>query len=315
MVQTRRWTGVRRLVAGVLFAALAAMQVAAAAGADALAVSETAESILMRRMNTAREERGLSPLTRNLQMMRLAREWAATMADNNKVAHRPDLADAVDGQFVRLADNVGYTRLTGASPADLANRLHDAFMSSSGHRDQILGRFNQAGVGTFLDSAGGLWAAVVFLQGPIDGFPLYTDLDHIDDRPVERLFVHGSLRACSRERFCPGVDATRRWAADLIDRTVDARGAANLLDGQCGGAAYCYEAEISRIVMARLLAAALKLEPQGGARFDDVPAADEGIVNAVVAAGLMAGCSDKSFCSTTILRRVRVAVIVERTLR
>ena len=297
----------------VLVLALTVLGVTARPAA-ASAVRPSAETRMIRLINAERTARGLPALRANLQMIRLGREWARTMATQWRVYHRPNLADVVDGDFVRLADNVGFTRLEGASDRTLVNRLHKAFMQSSGHRRQILGRYNQVGVGLYRTSGGAMFVAVNFISGARNAFPLYRDsVDSPHRVAIARLFRRGAVHGCSRNRFCPRADGSRSFLAATIDRAANIRIAQNYVAATCATSYTCRTSDISRGEMAVILAKALRLEPVPGTRFSDV-GANRGLVNAVVKAGIMSGCSTDRFCPGRDVSRGRVARTVYRAI-
>ena len=298
-----------------LLAALALMAVTAPS-ASAAAIRPSGESRMVAKINASRAQYGLSPLRENLQMVRLARQWARSMARQNRVYHRPDLADRVDGDYVRLAENVGFLRLEGGSDATIVDMLHRAFMESAGHRQQILGRFNQVGVGLYRASGGRMFVAVNFIKGPLDGFPLYRDSvrsPHNND--IARLFRRGAVSGCGGNRFCPGTTGTRAYLAAAIDRAARIRTASTYMSSSCSGSYSCRYAKVTRGEMAVMLAQSLRLAPVSGNRFSDVGAAKREMINAVVDAGLMTGCSDGRFCPGREVSRGKIADVVVRTLR
>lgn len=278
-------------------------------------VRPSAEARMVSRINSSRAAYGLAPLRQNLQMVRLAREWARAMARQQRVYHRPNLADVVDGDFVRLADNVGFTRLVGASDATLADRLHTAFMTSAGHRAQILGRFNMVGVGIYRTSGGGMYVAVNFIKGPLDGFPLYRDSANSPfRRPIANLFRRGALNGCTRNRFCPAATGTRGYTAATIGRALNIRTAQTYLSLDCAGSYTCRSEKMTRGELAVMIAEGLRLSPVWDGRFTDVAAGNRGLVNAVVAAGIMPGCSATSFCPGREVSRGNIARTVYRAI-
>ncbi len=134
------------------------------------AASGHAEGHLLARHNEARSAAGLAPLQADGGLASVARAWSAQMRNayeaggdrNGALRHNPSLASQLPGGFQRAGENVGYTVLTGASETELAGRLHDAYMGSPGHRANILGDFNRAGVGVVSASDGTMWSTVVF---------------------------------------------------------------------------------------------------------------------------------------------------------
>ena len=296
----------------VVVAALAAMLTASALPAAA-GVRPTAEVLMVHRINEARVAHGLPRLVSNLQMKRIARQWTYSMASRGQVSHRSNLAAVVDGDFVRLAENVGYTRLEGARDSVLVDRLHAAFMRSEGHRVQILGRFNMVGVGIQRLRGGQMYVTVNFLQGPLSDFPLYRDAENSpDERSIGSLFVRNAVRGCQSDRFCPEARASRRYAAIGLNRVTRSYNASRWLTERCGTSSSCRAGEITRAEFAGMVAAALRLTPVSGTRFSDVDSSDRGAVYAVVRAGIMGGCTATRFCPGSAVSRARAATIIYR---
>jgi hypothetical protein len=79
------------------------------------------------------------------------------MADSGGIYHSSSsqLAAAAGSGWTKLGENVG----RGPTVSD----LHTAFMNSSGHRANILGDYNYAGVGTE-NRDGYIYVTVVFMQ-------------------------------------------------------------------------------------------------------------------------------------------------------
>lgn len=297
-----------------LLATLALLGVTAPPAA-ASPVRPNGETRMVNNINAARAAYGLAPLRENLQMVRLARQWARSMARQNSVYHRPNLADAVDGDYVRLAENVGFLRLDGGSDSAIVDLLHRAFMNSDGHRAQILGRFNQVGVGLYRASGGRMFVAVNFIKGPLDGFPLYRDSESSPHRTaIARLFRRGAVKGCTNNRFCPGATGTRAYLAATIDRAARISTATSYVKSSCSTSYACRYADMTRGEMAVILAQSLRLAPVSGYRFSDVRAADREMINAVVAAGIMTGCGSGRFCPGREVSRGRIASVVYRAV-
>ena len=302
---------------GVLVVASLAMAllVVGAPAASAAGIRPSAEARMVQRINESRRAYGLGELHMNLQMVRLGREWARRMANENRVYHRPNLADVVDGDFALLGENVGYTQLRGATDAQLVDRLHRAFMGSAGHRAMILGRFNIVGVGIRRLSEGRMFVAVNFVRGPRDEFPLYRDyVNSQHRRPIARLFRRGAVNGCSRNRFCPGATGTRRFGASAIDKAMHIRRASNYVASSCGTSFSCRTAEMTRGEMAVMLAQAMGLSPVSSNQFTDVSREQREAINAVVRAGVMSPCSTSRFCPGREMSRGRIARTVYRAL-
>ncbi|MDH3397224.1 MAG: hypothetical protein OEM81_05250, partial [Acidimicrobiia bacterium] len=109
----------------------------AALAAPALA-SPGEEASFVRLINQERAGRGLSTLEVYWDLVDDARIHATVMADADDIFHSSNLAGVTTGWSV-LGENVGVGPTVGV--------LHEAFMKSAGHRDNILGDWDSIGVG------------------------------------------------------------------------------------------------------------------------------------------------------------------------
>jgi uncharacterized protein YkwD len=107
---------------------------------------------MARKINNARTSRGLGKLRLDRHLSRVARVHTKAMTDTRQLFHTANLGSKVT-RWTRLGENVGY----GAG----VKSLHRAFMRSSGHRANILGRFRYVGVAT-RKAGGRLWTTIVF---------------------------------------------------------------------------------------------------------------------------------------------------------
>ena len=110
------------------------------------------ERRMARKINNARTSRGLGKLRLDRHLSRVARVHTKAMTDTRQLFHTANLGSKVT-RWTRLGENVGY----GAG----VKSLHRAFMRSSGHRANILGRFRYVGVAT-RKAGGRLWTTIVF---------------------------------------------------------------------------------------------------------------------------------------------------------
>jgi hypothetical protein len=102
---------------------------------DARAQAGDSEAQFIELIAAARSANGLEPLTVSPELTAIARRHAAEMAAAGDIWHQS--LDPIDGQ--RVGENVG----TG-NPVET---VHDMFMSSPGHRREILGQYSDVGVG------------------------------------------------------------------------------------------------------------------------------------------------------------------------
>ncbi len=142
----------RRWVLLLVAASLATLGITTAAGADS-----ATESQFLSKINASRASAGLGPLKMNGNLQSYARSHSAEMADAGKIYHSSEsqLRAAAGSGWTKLGENVG----RGQSP----DSLHTAFMNSPGHRANILGDYNQVGIGT-VSRDGYLYVTVVFMK-------------------------------------------------------------------------------------------------------------------------------------------------------
>lgn len=119
------------------------------------------ESQFLTLLNRERVNRNLPALVSDGELASTSRSWSQHMASRVKLYHDPNLAAVatyVEPSWRSVGENVG----AGYS----VQSLHDAFMASKGHRDNILsGRFNRVGIGVAF-GGGKTWVTVRFLEGP-----------------------------------------------------------------------------------------------------------------------------------------------------
>jgi uncharacterized protein YkwD len=115
------------------------------------------EGRVLQLVNGERAGAGVPALRVNGGAASVARAWSAHMAQSG-MAHNPDLGGDLDRAGVAwrtIAENVGY----GSS----VDQVHSMFMSSGGHRGNILsGAYNQVGIGV-AQSGGRVWVTIVFV--------------------------------------------------------------------------------------------------------------------------------------------------------
>lgn len=132
--------------------ALAITGVAASAVADS-----GSEQGFLSKINSERAAKGLGSLKMDGGLQSHARKHTADMIAAGAIYHSTsaELKAAAGSGWSKLGENVG----RGGS----VSSLHSAFMNSSGHRANILGDYNYAGIGT--DTKDGvLYVTVVFMK-------------------------------------------------------------------------------------------------------------------------------------------------------
>ena len=121
------------------------------------------EGTIVALANDARAQNGLGGLVRNGSLDAVALNWANQMAANGSISHNPNYTSQIPGGWRAAGENVAQGYGSGAG-------FHNAWMSSSGHRANILGNFTD--IGTALIQANGTtWAVQVFANYPGSGLP------------------------------------------------------------------------------------------------------------------------------------------------
>lgn len=292
-------------------------------------------------MNSARTSRGLSRLAASPEVAEVARRWSRRMAADDRLRHNPRVGGQIPITWKRWGENVGYASNGGdESLRTVTRRLHRGFMASTGHRENILGRFNQVGIGVAVDDDGTMWATMVFVQGPRPKVAptALTDIDGTAHRgAITAAHERGLIDACdaSTQRFCPGRNASRATVATTIARMLDlepsatnhftdvtapshadALAVAGIVNG-CAPGRFCPRHAVTRAQLASLLVRGLPaLEPAPGRRFDDL-AGDHvhtTAVNGLAAAGVTKGCTSTRFCPAGKVTRAHLASFVIRAL-
>lgn len=170
---------VRRALAASAAALLGLAVLLAGVGparADALedaAGATVAEERLLAAIAAERAAAGVPPLHWNVVLHDVARAWSDVQRARDDMGHNPDAAAQYGLPVQLLGENVGHRRDPSADVVAVTDRLHQAFMESSGHRRNVLdARWNQIAVGASWDAAAHeLWLTVNFLAGPVPDVP------------------------------------------------------------------------------------------------------------------------------------------------
>lgn len=137
---------------------LMVVMVLATLGLSASAIADSgSEQDFLSAINSTRSSNGLGALKMDGGLQSYARRHTADMISAGEISHSSSgaLEAAAGSGWTKLGENVG----RGGS----VSSLHQAFMDSSGHRANILGDYNYAGIGTDT-SSGVLYVTVVFMK-------------------------------------------------------------------------------------------------------------------------------------------------------
>lgn len=141
------------VVVGAVLALWSAVGALAAVAPDAR--DAPSEADFLARLDSARSAAGLGSLAARDDLVDVARRHSEDMATQHRLYHNPSLQSQVTG-WQRVGENVG----TGSDVAS----VHDAFMQSPVHRDDILSPyFTEVGIGVVWDGST-LWVTEVFRQ-------------------------------------------------------------------------------------------------------------------------------------------------------
>jgi|GEM_PF-1992167 len=117
------------------------------------------------RVNSERAARGLPALAWNSYLYNNSRNWSIQMANSNSFAHS-NLYPLLNTFYV-AAENIG---LAGAGAKSGA--IHKAWMNSTGHRINLLGRnLDVVGIGVYCAPDGRMWVTQQFGRWPNSALP------------------------------------------------------------------------------------------------------------------------------------------------
>ncbi|MCH8970700.1 MAG: CAP domain-containing protein [Acidobacteria bacterium] len=122
------------------------------------AVADSAsEAGFLAKINASRAANGLAALSVDGGLRSHARNHTQDMIDAGEIYHSSgdELKAAAGSGWSKLGENVGR--------GGTVDSLHKAFMASAGHKANILGDYNYAGIGT-ASSDGVLYVTVVFMK-------------------------------------------------------------------------------------------------------------------------------------------------------
>lgn len=148
-----------------------------AGSATVTTVESAAESRFVSNVNALRATRSLGALGSSASLSHSASQWSQTMVSQSSLRHDPGLLSklmsAVSG-FTTGGENVGRSGITGwctsleltVAVNNAVDRLHREFLASPTHYRNMVGPYNQVGVGVEIVS-GKLWVTLRFAQASL----------------------------------------------------------------------------------------------------------------------------------------------------
>ncbi|WP_336924166.1 S-layer homology domain-containing protein [Aquipuribacter sp. SD81] len=137
--------------------------------------AEASTGTLYGHVDRSRTAAGLKVLVRDAALQRVAQAWAEQLARAGRLSHNPSYAQQIPGGWSRAGENVAYVGSGHSAPDDV---LHSMWMTSAGHKANILGDYTTIGIGRKVDSSGRVWAVQVFATYTRSPSPLsvFTDV-------------------------------------------------------------------------------------------------------------------------------------------
>lgn len=326
-----RRSGGRR--AGVLMVAVAVIALIGIQALPATADARADEERFVELINAERRAHGVGGLVVHPELVEKARRHAARMAAEGRIFHSDDLAEGLD-DWNLLGENVG----RGGN----IETLHQAFMDSPGHRDNLLNPvYDLVGIGVVW-SEGIPYVVEVFMD-PIEELrvqfsPPFSDDDgSVHEVDIVALYERGITRGCDDTRYCPERPVTRGEMASLLVRSFGLKGspgdifgddnasvhesaietlAANGITSGCAPGRFCPDRGVTRGEMATFLTRILDLPAASSAGFKDIAGSPHAAaINSLAASGITKGCTATTFCPNQGVTRAQVASFLVRALQ
>ena len=198
-------------------------------------IEAEAQNAFVSKLNNLRSGKGLRTLAVNSGITPPAVDWSETMAAQNWLHHARDTGSddgveyhqdyvravgAVVPNWTRVAENVGVSGLAGYCDAttlrtnvlNAVGSLHNAFVNSSGHYANMVGDFNQQGVGVHVDLSK-IWVTVRFAKGDLPAAPVTisaSTVKYLDS--VYTLFLKRNATSAEDVKWADEVQSGKRYA-------------------------------------------------------------------------------------------------------
>ncbi|MBW3613778.1 MAG: CAP domain-containing protein [Actinobacteria bacterium] len=156
-------------------------------------------------INARRSAAGMAPVSFSPALASVARNHSQAMVNRRTLSHSSNLPAAVSAVlpgWQAVAENVG----VGESLAD----VNAKFMTSAGHRANITGNYNLAGVGAVTGDDGQVWVTQVFARVPAAAAPATTAIARspaprpsASERPVQHRVSRSRVAPAPLPRAVP----------------------------------------------------------------------------------------------------------------
>lgn len=303
-----------------------------ATASPVLADSVADEERFVELINAERRAVGSGPLVVLPELVDKARNHANRMASQERIFHSDDLGEGIDGWKV-LGENVG----RGGN----IETLHQAFMNSDGHRENLLNPIYD-GVGIGVVWSEGIPYVVEVFMDSVDDLrvqftpPFADDDSSVHEADIIAIYDLGITRGCDTSRYCPDQNVTRAEMATMLVRAFGLTGSSGDVFGDddasvhesaietlaasgitrgCAADRYCPEHDVTRAEMATFLSRILDLPPAPSAGFSDTGSSvHAAAIDSLAAAGVTRGCTATEFCPTDEVTRAQLASFLVRAL-
>lgn len=335
----------RRAVLGCVVA-LAATLVVLLFGqqpASAVASQTEFEHCLLDRINEARADHGVAPVEMAYDRIPQVRDWSEWMRFNEfRHMTNAERNPILPSTWWTWAENIA---MYGSQHIG-CTVIHNMFMNSPGHRDNILNANQEyVALGAYVDGSG-WWVTQLFFSA--HGYVPDCDGAFCDDdaspfeSDIDTIAAEGVTNGCNAigTRFCPSDGVTRAEMASFIVRLLGLtdRGSVDFTDDDgsvheadierlatagitlgCDtqGPRFCPDRIVPREQMAAFLARALGLTDRGSIDFiDDDSSQFEADIERVATAGISMGCdaTGPRFCPASPVTREQMAGFLARSL-
>lgn len=197
-------------------------------------VESSAQGSFVSKLNALRGSKGLGVLAVNNRITDPAIRWSQTMSAQNWLHHARDvgpddgvapsedyvtLVTSVVSNWRRVGENVGVSGMWSwcsqgeldSSAQRAVDSLHNAFVNSEGHYRNMVGDFNQVGIGVHIDSDE-MWVTVRFAKGDL---PQNATVDAATSKYIDALhqqFLNRSATTTEKQRWASAVQSGNRAA-------------------------------------------------------------------------------------------------------